>query len=314
MRPARLCETDLRHWLRDHYGVISLDEAKQLGGTPPSIRRRVAVGDWEELCEGVYRATVVPPTPQQRLRSAYLATRKIGVISHTSAAWLWGLCRDEPPMVEVTIPKSARMRCRLPNLVLHRCRDLEWAAVHSHLQGLPLTNPLRTIVDVAAVLPPNDLTDVVDKALARQLVTPVGLNAELERLARRGRSGVGTLRRHLLDRGFIGAPLPSVLEAKTQRVLLMARVPIPEAEYRTGPDGEYRLDFAWVDIMLAVEVDGYVWHYTPQHQQRDLRRRNALQSEGWTLLVYTWRDICREPPRVVREVRANYDRLAQAVR
>jgi hypothetical protein len=312
VRPGRNIETEVRRWLLDHYGVISRDEACQLGETPPSVRRKVARGEWEKLCGGVYRAAVVLPTPQQRLRAAYLATQKIGVISHTSAAWLWGLRDDEPPTIDVTIPTGARMRSRLPSLVLHRCRDIEWACSHSHLYGLPVTNPLRTIVDVAAILPPNDLTDVVDKALARQLVSPTGLNAELERLARRGRTGVGILRRHLLERGFIGAPLPSVLEARMRRVLLIAQVPVPQPEHRAGPDGEYRLDFAWVDIMLAVEVDGYVWHHTPQHQQRDLRRRNALQSEGWTLLVYTWRDVSREPLRVVREVRGNYDRLAQA--
>ena len=80
-------------------------------------------------------------------------------------------------------------------------------------------------------------------------------------------------------------------------------------EFNTSPDGEYRLDFAFPVIKLAIEVDGYVWHFTPEHLQRDHARRNQLQRDGWVVLVYTWRDITADPARVVREIASSYQRL-----
>jgi hypothetical protein len=125
-------------------------------------------------------------------------------------------------------------------------------------------------------------------------------------LGRRGRPGAGLLRRLLRERGFIGVPSPSVLESKTQRLFSRYHLPVPESELTTGDDGEYRLDFAYVDIRLAIEVDGYVWHFSPQHKRRDEARRNALVLQGWQILVYTWRDVTEDPARVAAEIAAMY--------
>jgi hypothetical protein len=128
---------------------------------------------------------------------------------------------------------------------------------------IPVTNPLRTLVDLAATATPQTLTAAVDAALATRLVTVAGLSAELERLARRGRPGIEAFRRHLLERGFVGAPAPSVLESKMCRLLAMLNLPSPKIEFGTDADGAYRLDFAWPDVWLAIEVDGYLYHFTP---------------------------------------------------
>ncbi len=165
------------------------------------------------------------------------------------------------------------------------------------------------MVDVAGTVGPGQLTEAVDTALALKLVTTAGLQAEIDRLSRRGRDGVAVLRYHLLDRGFIGAPEPSVLEAHTRRLILRSGLPIPAVEYHAGPDGHYRLDFAWVEILLAIEVDGYAWHFSVEHKRHDDARRNRLQAAGWKVLVYSWTQIVREPAQVVEEIRANYLQL-----
>ena len=73
-------------------------------------------------------------------------------------------------------------------------------------------------------------------------------------------------------------------------------------EVRTGDDLSYR-----VDIMLrpglALEVDGYAFHHTPEQLTEDARRRNRLYLSGTQVLVYTWKDIVYDGHRVIAEVR-----------
>jgi hypothetical protein len=233
------------------------------------------------------------------------------VVSHSSAAWLWGLVTAAPARPELTLPAKGAGGRRLQRITLHRYADLDVTQA-SRLKTLLVTNPTRTVVDLASTLGPAELTDAVDIALAKRLVTIEGLMAELDRVAHPGRPGVGRLRHHLLDRGFIGAPSASVLEAKARRLVLTLNLPMPSIELRVGDHGEYRLDIAWPGILLSVEVDGYVWHFSPAHLQRDATRRNRLQQAGWTVLVYTWRDVTAEPARVAREITAAYGRLRAA--
>ncbi len=295
--------------MRDHFSVISLDEAFALGATKEIIRYKVDSGEWERLHRGVYRDTAAPQTPEQALRAAWLALQGAGVVSHASAGWLWRLLPESPARPELSIQTSNGRR--LHGVTLHRFADLDWAQAVTRA-GILVTNPLRTIVDMAGspTLSPTDLTDAIDVALSKRLVTVAGLTAELDRLARRGRPGVGKLRWHLVDRGFIGAPEPSVLESKMGRIIIAAHLPLPVVEYKVGEDGEYRLDFAWPAILLAVEVDGYIFHFTPAQLQRDHTRRNQLQRAGWTVLVYTWKDVCNEPSRMVSEISATYRALS----
>jgi very-short-patch-repair endonuclease len=132
-------------------------------------------------------------------------------------------------------------------------------------------------------------------------VTVAGLVAEANRLARQGRVGVPALRSALKRRDFVGQPHPSVLEIRTARAFRAHRVRLPKAEVIAGPDGEYRLDYAIPDAMIALEVDGYVWHFSPEHKRRDEARRRQLVIEGWRLLVYTWVDVVGQPNVMVRE-------------
>ena len=140
-----------------------------------------------------------------------------------------------------------------------------------------------------------ELSDLLDRGLALRLVTLPSVLAELRRLSRPGRPGPARVRDVIAERGMTGAPHPSVLESRMLRIFLRHRLPVPAVEIVAGPDGEYRLDFAYPPVKLAIEVDGYVWHFTPEHQHRDHQRRNDLQAAGWHTLVFTWLDVTRQP-------------------
>ena len=301
----------IREFLQDHYGLITRIEARQLGASDDYIRHKLASGAWVAVHRGVLRDTHFPRSYYQDVRAAVLACERVGRVSHQSAGWLLDLMEDEPDSVVLSIPIASRRGLRLQGVTIHRSSDLHLSEPTT-VRGLPVTNALRTIVDLASVLAPNELQKVVDTALRRKTVTVAGLEAELDRLRRRGRPGIGTLRRHLLDRGFIGTPPASALESLMRQLIVAAGLPMPRVEVHVGPDGEYRLDFAWVEIRFAVEVDGYMWHFTPEHMQHDTARRNTLQDQGWSIRVYTWRDLTQSPERVTREIRDNYYRLAAA--
>ncbi len=294
-------EKALRAWLSNHHGVIARAEALQLGASETLIRAKVRRGEWENVYRHVYRDTATPQTAHQALRAACVCAGPNAVASHQSAAWLWGLLDQPPKQPELTVPRPLQHGRHQKEITIHRSDDLRPTDIVTR-RGIPTTDVLRTLVDLGASVAPTRLADAIDRAVALNLVTIPALMAELKRRGGRGRHGIGVLRRVLRDRGFLGVPNPSVLESRMMRLLRRHRLPTPDVELTTGPDGEYRLDFAYPNRRLAIEVDGYVWHFSPDHLQRDHARRNRLQAEGWRVLVYTWRDISREPARVAAEV------------
>ncbi|MDQ6946955.1 MAG: DUF559 domain-containing protein [Actinomycetota bacterium] len=305
MNPRRQVEIALRQWLRTHHGVIGYTEALLLGATPAMIQSKTARGEWARMHKGVYRDTAALLGHYQDLRAACVATAGFGVASHASAAWVWGLLTQPPARPELTVRLGTHDCHRHARITIHRSSDLVLdEAVNRN--NIPVTNPLRTLVDLAGTALPRELTEAVDNALARQLVTTAGLEAEIRRRARPGRNGVGILRCHLRERGFVGAPPPSVLEAHLRRIVnsavRSAGATAPSIELRVGDDGQYRFDVAWSEIRFAVEADGYAWHFSPAHMQRDNTRRNELQRSGWTILVFSWRQILNERTRVVNEI------------
>jgi very-short-patch-repair endonuclease len=304
-------EAALRSWFRAHDGLITRADALAIGLTPKQIEGRLDRREWESLFPKVYRATASQRSAHQTLRAACLAGGPGAVASHQSAAWLLGLLARPPATPHITTRAGDRHGQRLPGVIVHRSTDLDRGQTKV-TKGIPHTDALRTLVDLGATVSIDALTDAVDRALADRLVTIRRLARELDRVGRSGRRGAGALRRLLTDRGLVGAPHPSVLESKTIRLFRRHHLPEPKVELTTGPDGEYRIDFAYDLIRLAVEVDGYVWHFSPEHQQRDHARRNRLQAQGWHILVYTWRDVVDEPARVASEIAALYAKLSAA--
>lgn len=96
------------------------------------------------------------------------------------------------------------------------------------------------------------------------------------------------------------------------RLFVRFGLALPEAELVAGENGEYRLDFAYPSLKLAIEVDGYAWHWDPDRVAADHARRNRLLAQGWRVLVYTWVQIRDHPDEVACEIRAAYRSMAAA--
>lgn len=305
---------------RRQHGVLCRRDARAAGLSIRQIQERVRSGAWIELSPGVYRHPAAPPTPEQAILAAVLASGPRGVASHQAAAYLWRLLRWEEAgaRAAVTVPSAGGLKGY--GFDVHRSSDLDPARTRLW-RGIPCTDPLRTLVDLAAIAGDGDgdgkgtrlLDTAIERGLAIRLFTVAGLEAETKRLSRRGRNGVGRLRERLVDRGFAGGPSPSVLEGRALQFLRRYRIPMETRELKAGPDGEFRIDFVLAHPDphapgVAWELDGYVWHFTPEHKARDDDRRNALRLEGWELYVSDWKALTMDPASVATTLRAALSR------
>jgi very-short-patch-repair endonuclease len=282
------------------------------GVSQRQIHIAITQGRWPRLGPGLYALANWPELPARPLLAACLITG--GVASHASAAWLWGLLKDQPDQLSVSVrhgqtpatPSKAR-RAKGPNgfpdlstLVVHHSRDLSPTCI-SNWRGVPTTNPLRTLVDLAATSGSEVLDEAIDAALAKRLARVEALWAEAGRLRQAGRRGPAQLMDRLKTRRFAGAPSPSVLESRTLRLFASAKIDVDRCEVVVW-GGRYRLDIQ-VAPGLFVEVDGFAYHWGPEQKHRDDMRRNELRLHGFNILVYDWWAITNEPRRVVKEVR-----------
>lgn len=283
------------------HGVVTREALLAAGMNAGMIRRWLAAGRLEPVHAGVYRIAGAPRTWEHEVAAAVLAGKGLTAASHRTAARLWDLLDGD--VVEVSVPRNCGPRTK--GVIVHRSRDLADAVVVRR-RGIPTTNPLRTVLDLGAVVGLDVVEAALEQAMANRLVTLAGVEAELARAARRGRRGAGVLR-GVLERRALGArPPDSVLEARLARVLRGHRLPPAEFQYEVRHDGRFvaRVDFAYPAVRLAIEVDGHETHSSRRALQHDLSRQNALVAAGWTVLRFTWEDVVRRPAQVAASIRA----------
>jgi hypothetical protein len=291
--------------MRDQLSLVTRGQARSVGMSDREIRHRVASGQWVPVHPSVFRASSAGPSPERDLLAACLAGPPQAVASHQSAAWLLRLS-GPPDQPVITVPNGCAAHLR--GVTIHRSRDLDPGRILVR-NGIPYTDALRVLTDLADQLQPGDLSHLVDTALGRQLVTADGLTAEIDRRTRRGRRGPARLGRVLTNRGFVGAPEPSVLEAMALRLFQRWLIPVLQREVLVDSNGRYRIDFM-ISPGLVVEVDGFAYHWSPEDKAYDDARRNRLRAAGLTVLVYDWRAVRFEERRLATEVRGALTRMA----
>lgn len=287
----------MARWLACHGGLLTRNDARTLGVSSDGLRRRVSKGTLVRLHPDVYAAPTSAGHPLVLIRATVLAAGEGAVASYGSAAWLWGWV-ERPGRVEVTI--GHRGGPRLAGVTLHRSRACPSGV---RRRGVACTDAMTTLIDCAATGGEGSTDGMLDRALAAGHVALPRVWPAVAAARGRGRRGPARLAECLRRRGLVGGPAPSVLESRMARLLASSGLPAPRAECRWGPDGEYRLDFTFPG-RVAVEVDGYAWHSSPEQMRRDRQRRNALARAGWTVLVYTWVDVTRAGEQVVAEIAA----------
>jgi very-short-patch-repair endonuclease len=231
--------------------------------------------------------------------AAVLACGVGAVLSHRSAAALWGLREDRRISIDVTAPNR---RGRIPQGIdAHRNGSLTQPD-RAMLRGIPCTSVERTLLDLAGFIPVWDLS----KALAEAEILRILDLEVLRRLIKRsrGRRGVARLRLLLDELDPATKRTRSELERLFLRMCTQAELPRPEvnASLRVG-DGYLEADFFWRDAGLIVEADGRRFHDTNSAFNHDRRREQRLQLAGWRVSRCTWWQVESEPRRLAATIR-----------
>lgn len=280
-------------------GLVTWAELRAAGLTEHEIIGRLRRGSLRHVHPGVY-ATFGTPLPfESKVLAGCLAAGSGAVASHRSALAMWGLIEGLQP-VEITAPRTSQPAPQ--GVVVHRPTVLRTQDVLER-RGVPITNPLRTLLDAGAVLDPVEVGQCVELALERRLVTVKGLRVILAELGRRGRSGTGALRSHL-DRRALGDRRPESMIEPLMARLLYADLGIGPIEYQPTlvlEGRELRPDFLVARAKAVVEVDGLDAHCSREALDRDLTRQNLLVRCGYLVLRYTITHL-RRPAQVASEI------------
>jgi very-short-patch-repair endonuclease len=290
-----------------HHGVATVDDIAltkdQLNGLVEAVllhRRHI----------GVYVNPAVPRSPLQDLAAGVAAAGWMSGAWGRSAGASFDLLDDFPPTPEIVVPVNRRVR--IPGVMVHRSVDL----CRNHLtkrHGIWTTNPLVTVLDLGVTLDADTIAEVLVRGTARRIFTLAAVRATVARLARPGRTGVRNVRAALDMLDALEVPLESVLELRF--LLLAQRQGLPrmvfQHEVRIG-GRTYRIDAAYPDLKLAIEVDGYAKRASPEAMARDLARQNALVLAGWTILRFPWSRIVGDPSSVAEEIMRALWSLARA--
>ena len=277
-------------------GLFTRRQALDHGLTARQVDHGATIGRWTRPHRNVFRMAGAPPTDLQSLLAVVLACGPGAVASHRAAAWLWGMVED------LRLDVSGPLRRALgPAVTLHPRAASDLRPVVR--RGIPCTDPLRTLVDLASIGDRSLVDAAVDRGVALGLVSVRAVTAATERRATKGRTGVALLRECLADRLDGTGGRTSDLESAMDRVIVRHRLPRPDRQYPVSGT-RYRLDYAWPVARLAVEVDGYEKHSALDAFRSDRSRQNALVLGRWTVLRFTDDDVRRRPDVVAEQIRA----------
>jgi very-short-patch-repair endonuclease/predicted transcriptional regulator of viral defense system len=277
----------------EQHGVVARRQLRALGLSVDAIDRRVRLGRLHVLHHGVYAVGHRSLTRYGRWMAAVLAGDVGAVLSHRSAAALWGV-RDTARLdIEITAPRE---RDR-PGIQAHRTQ-LPADEVTTH-RGIPVTTPARTLLDLAAVLDGHRLARAAERAEVLRLTSPTSLAALVARYPRR--PGTPALKRLIDDHRI----QPTITRSKLERrfLTLLDANDLPRPLTNT-PIDRYEADFAWPAHHLVVELDGYETHGTRHAFERDRARDRALQAQGWRVVRVTWRQLHDDRAAIAAELRA----------
>jgi very-short-patch-repair endonuclease len=290
------------------HGLVTVAQLLELGFSQAAIRRRVATGRWVKVDRGVIRIAGAPVTWESQVLACVLAAGEGAVASHRTAAALWQLDGSRRGTPDISVPRNRRYQRDV--VYVHRATDLDRIRPVRR-SGIPTTPIERTLLDLGAVSRRGLVELAIDHARRRGLTDWDHLLTCLVSHARRGRDGVGTLRAILDDHSAEVRATDSGFERLVYVRLVEAGLPRPVLQYEVHVDGRtYRLDLAYPDLKLAIELDGSI-HLRRDVWEKDHARQNALMLDGWTILRFTWRDYTEHQTRLVSEVRAALVRLAQ---
>jgi hypothetical protein len=257
------------------YGLVTIAQLLAAGFTHSSVTRRVARGVLHRIDAGLYAVGHATLSREARWLAGVLVGGEGAVLGHLSAGKLCEISRFGAPVTDVVSTRRHRPR---PGIRFHRTRVLHPRDVTTH-KRIPVTSVHRLLVDLADVLTPHQLANVIHEAAFRGRFVE---SATLDAMAR----VTGRHRLHVLERAIdLHRSGSAGTKSGAEDAFLALVAGLPEPLVNMGLAG-FERDFHWPEFQLAVEIDG-AGHMRPRSRLEDGRRDRTLDDAGYTLLRFT---------------------------
>jgi very-short-patch-repair endonuclease len=268
------------------HGVVTRRQLLALGMPSGTIRGRLRAGRLHRLWPGVYAVGRPDVGRLGHLMAATLACGPGARLSHRSAGELWRISEKAQGWVDVSVPSNVLHH--LDGIRLHRRVEFGTTRI---VKGIPVSDPVSVLVDLAAELPTDEVEDAVNEADRLDLIRTHRLRPALDRELRR--PGIGRLKRILDAQTFSRAA--NALERRFLAIVRDARLPAPATQRQLG---RYRVDFFWPELGLVVETDSLRHHRTAAEQAVDLGRDQAHARAGLRTVRFTHAQVFHRPEHV----------------
>lgn len=271
MHPIRAPDARAAEIARRQHGVVTLDHLRDCGLSPTAVRERVRAGRLHRLHRSVYAVGHIAPSNERRWMAAVLAVGGTAVLSHRSAAELWGLLPPRFGAVDASFPGRGGKRKR-QGIRIHRPASLEPTEI-TKVHDIPVTSPARTLTDLRRVVSAGELRHAIRQA--DFLGLPTGPDVASDRT------------RSELERQFL-------------RLCTRYDLPKPAVNMQIGT---MTVDFCWMEARLVVETDGYRAHRGRQAFEHDRARDLRLKRLGYETVHLSYRQVFDEPVAVIAALR-----------
>jgi hypothetical protein len=277
--------------------IFTRQEALARGLSGRGLTKLVRAGNIARVGNGVYRNGTVADVRDPRAISRAMRAP----VSHaSSAAWLGAELPFAPTRLHLTAERSRGRRADcVEGVRLHRA-DLAPSEVVI-VRGVEVTGPVRTVLDIARSMPVTEAVAIGDSMCRLGHTTP----AEIETAAIALASGPGRQAAVNVAQ-FLDPRAESVFVSITRVEMAIGGLPAPTPQLNIiDRNGVWiaRVDFAWPELRLILECDGFEFHGNREAFERDRRRWSALTRAGWRIVIVTWRDVLGDPTYLVELAR-----------
>ncbi len=282
-------ERQIGELARRQHGYVQRRQLLELGLGRRAIEYRIATGRLHPVYNGVYAVGHEPTLAQDQAFAAVLACGDGALLSHATAASVWGIHKRWTKPFHVTVATARRRegitthRGKLHRLDFDRQLDL------------PVTSPAKTLLDNAPELTDKALTRAVNDLLRNHLLVLEDLAATLDRHPRCRAT------RRLQE--FVEAPTgPTASEFEDAFIDFCRRFALPKPLCNARVAG-YEVDAYFRLQRVIVELDGWRFHSSKSSFESDRDRDAALLALGIVTVRITWTRLIKTPAREAARLR-----------
>lgn len=271
--------------LRKQAGVATVAQAQSVGVSKSRFRTLLRTGTLRKVAYGIVEASGSPNTHEKKmwLGLLYAATRavdiqKMSALYGPTAAWMHDLIEEQPS--DIHIISTRRIEPPREGFVFHRTSRLPPSEIIEH-RGFPITDPIRTYLDVAAIWPHRALS-ILRRGMRRDVMHHAAVLERIEIEARQGRAGITAARDAVMRTHPDAAKAKSWLEDHFFDLLVSFGYPPPERNAKVmGSYGhEWEIDLYYRDWRRGMEINDSGIHSDPWVHRKDHRKINDLRILG----------------------------------